>query len=591
MIKKSILFSLLLLVAFAKAQVIPAPDLQCVTNNAVSSNVVLSWTNPTTPCGGAFVGYNIYVSSTKAGPYTLVATVTTQNQQSYVDVSRLSGGANWFYYMEADYNCPGFTRAQSDTIENRPPTAPNIINVDVQPDNSVVFNWEPSSEPQVDFYRVYYLPGIAVPITDVQGRFNTTYIDNGGANPSLASVRYTISASDSCNGLSSFNTAGHATIFLSYKTSSCERSINLNWTRYENWPQGVKEYRIIVSKNLSAFTEYARVDSAVQTYTYSGFDDGDSLCITVEAISAADTNITSHSNYQCFTPSIVQSPDYIYLINATVGLDNLVSLSWLTDPQAELLYYQVDVSGNGTTFDFQKQFLVPSPLTQQQDYIDSLSTPQNNALFYRVRAIDSCNLKFNSVDSIKTIHLSGELFDYYLVNLVWNDFVAHGATILYWNLYRNKGQGYQLIKTFAPGLNELSDSLQPYLDDKGLFCYRIEAVYDIDLPGVYRDTLSSFSNEICIDHRPIIYIPNAFAPYGVNRIFKPTIIFGSPQNYSMTIWNRWGAKIFESNDPDLGWDGTQKGSDVQMGAYGYLIKFVASDGTSIERKGMVMLVK
>ncbi len=578
--------------AIANAQFIPAPDLQCVTNNAVSSNVILSWTNQGNPCGGAFNGYRIFVADTKAGPYNLVTTITDENQRSFTDLNRLSSGGTWFYYMEADYTCAGFTTLQSDTIQNAPPAVPQIVNVDVTPDNNIVFNWEVNPSPQTACYIIYYaLPnGNALPIDTVCGRFNTTVTDFGG-DPTTSSLKYTVAAYDSCGNISSFNINGHRTILLSYQTSSCERSINLNWTRYENWSQGVLEYRIHVSKNLAPYIEVGRVDSAVQTFTFSGFNDGDSLCITVEAVSKADTTVTSHSNYQCFTPSIVQSPDYIYLINATVDLDNKVQLRWLTDPNAELLYYQVDQSGNGTTFEFKQQFVVPSPLTLENDYTDSTSFPQNNSMFYRIRAIDSCNNKFTSVDSIKTIHLTGELFDYYLANLEWTDFAAYGATILYWNLYRNNGQGYQLIRSFPSGTNGISDSLQAFLNEKGLFCYRVEAVYDIDLPGVLRDTLSSFSNEFCIDHRPIIYIPNAFAPYGVNSVFKPTIIFGSPSNYSMTIWNRWGAKVFESNDPDIGWDGTQGGSDVQMGAYGYLITFVASDGVRVERKGMVMLVK
>ena len=122
--------------------------------------------------------------------------------------------------------------------------------------------------------------------------------------------------------------------------------------------------------------------------------------------------------------------------------------------------------------------------------------------------------------------------------------------------------------------------------------YRIEAVYDLNLPlaGI-QTTLRSFSNEQCIIHRPIIYIPNAFAPGGVNNVFKPTIIYGEPKAYSMQIYNRYGGKVFESNDPALGWDGTDHGKDAQQGGYAYLIQFYANDGVKVERKGMVLLVK
>ena len=150
-----------------------------------------------------------------------------------------------------------------------------------------------------------------------------------------------------------------------------------------------------------------------------------------------------------------------------------------------------------------------------------------------------------------------------------------------------------MLRTFAPGTNAYSDSLQQFLNADGIFCYRIEAVYDLDLPTAHinHQTLSSWSNEKCIIHRPIIYIPNAFAPNGVNNVFKPTIIYGDPQGYSLVIFNRWGGKVFESNDPAIGWDGTDHSKEAQLGAYAYLIQFYANDGVKVERKGMVLLVK
>jgi gliding motility-associated-like protein len=135
------------------------------------------------------------------------------------------------------------------------------------------------------------------------------------------------------------------------------------------------------------------------------------------------------------------------------------------------------------------------------------------------------------------------------------------------------------------------DSLQAFLQEKGVFCYRIEAVYDISVPGYQASGLSSWSNVQCIIHRPIIYIPNAFAPNGVNTIFKPTIIYGDPKGYVMIIYNRWGGKVFESNDPAIGWDGTDHGAQSPQGGYAYFIQFQADDGVIVERQGVVLLVR
>jgi gliding motility-associated-like protein len=59
----------------------------------------------------------------------------------------------------------------------------------------------------------------------------------------------------------------------------------------------------------------------------------------------------------------------------------------------------------------------------------------------------------------------------------------------------------------------------------------------------------------------------------------------------MDIFDRYGGKIFETHDPDGSWDGTDGGHPVEQGGYAYLIKFTALDGTPIERKGIVLMIR
>jgi trimeric autotransporter adhesin len=75
---------------------------------------------------------------------------------------------------------------------------------------------------------------------------------------------------------------------------------------------------------------------------------------------------------------------------------------------------------------------------------------------------------------------------------------------------------------------------------------------------------------ILILEKLLYYIPNAFTPDGnnLNDLFKPNFTAGfSPSHFSMSIYNRWGELIYESTDPDQGWDGTDHGRKVQGGIY------------------------
>jgi gliding motility-associated-like protein len=590
----AVLMPALFLVSFG--QTILAPDLQCVQNDVVNNNVTLSWTNPpANPCG-AFVQYTIYFSQTPGGPYTTRA-VTNQAATSEVVPGILGAGPTWYFYMEAQYNCPGATVLQSDTVNNLSPTTPVIVSADVTGSGDAIFTWQPSPSPQTHFYIIYYyLPGsgLAVPLDTVYGRFNTSYTDLFGEfnEPTTESLFFTVAAADSCGKVSSYNTSPHNTIFAQAGQQACQSQVDLAWNRYINWPAGVLRYEVWASRNDSAFTKAGEVDSASLVYNYTLFNDGDSLQIYIRAVSAADSNITARSNVMRLRAAVVQPPRYNYITNATVELDNHIFVTWLIDTLAELTFYKIERSTNNVKYDPIEQIPAPSPLNQFETYEDSTGImPANNPYYYQQVAFDSCQTQYTT-PYVKTINLKGELYDYYVANLIWNSFELEGATVTKYNLYRNINGTYQLLRTFAPSVNTFSDSLQQFLDANGIFCYRIEAVYDLDLPlANYKATLSSFSNEQCIIHRPIIYIPNAFAPNGVNNVFKPTIIYGEPKGYVMSIFNRWGAKIFESNDPAVGWDGTDHGKEAQLGGYAYLIQFGANDGVQVERKGMVLLVK
>ena len=57
----------------------------------------------------------------------------------------------------------------------------------------------------------------------------------------------------------------------------------------------------------------------------------------------------------------------------------------------------------------------------------------------------------------------------------------------------------------------------------------------------------------------IFYVPNTFTPNydGTNEFFKPVITAGFDRStYRLLIFNRWGEVVFESCDPDVGWDGS-----------------------------------
>jgi gliding motility-associated-like protein len=89
-----------------------------------------------------------------------------------------------------------------------------------------------------------------------------------------------------------------------------------------------------------------------------------------------------------------------------------------------------------------------------------------------------------------------------------------------------------------------------------------------------------------------VYVPNAFTPNGdgKNDQIKP-LIFGEISAYHFSIFNRWGQVVFDSNDPEKGWDGRIKGLNQGNDSFIYTLTGVMKDGTSINQKGNITLVR
>ncbi len=90
-----------------------------------------------------------------------------------------------------------------------------------------------------------------------------------------------------------------------------------------------------------------------------------------------------------------------------------------------------------------------------------------------------------------------------------------------------------------------------------------------------------------------IYFPSAFTPNndGINDVFR---ILNAPNlsTCDLIVYNRWGQKIFETNDYNKGWDGSVKGQSSEPGVYAWFCKFKKSGSNSIiEMKGTVVLLK
>ena len=91
--------------------------------------------------------------------------------------------------------------------------------------------------------------------------------------------------------------------------------------------------------------------------------------------------------------------------------------------------------------------------------------------------------------------------------------------------------------------------------------------------------------------RPSVFLPNAFTPNGDGQ---NDVLFLRGNNLTdvyLTIYDRWGEMVFETNDMGIGWDGYFRGELLKPDVYGYYLTCKCEDGQEYFEKGNITLLR
>ncbi|EGC20234.1 T9SS C-terminal target domain-containing protein [Prevotella multiformis] len=90
-----------------------------------------------------------------------------------------------------------------------------------------------------------------------------------------------------------------------------------------------------------------------------------------------------------------------------------------------------------------------------------------------------------------------------------------------------------------------------------------------------------------------LQMPNAFSPNGdgINDVYRAKPGYKSIVSFKAVIFNRWGQKLYEWDDPAGGWDGKYKGRDVAQGTYFVNVTAKGADGREFRIRRDVNLLR
>ncbi|OFX81273.1 MAG: hypothetical protein A2X12_00695 [Bacteroidetes bacterium GWE2_29_8] len=198
---------------------------------------------------------------------------------------------------------------------------------------------------------------------------------------------------------------------------------------------------------------------------------------------------------------------------------------------------------------------------------------------YHVTANDSRNCNINSSvevntnSSIPDIHITAD-----------NDTIVKGNST---NLHLIQSKLYSYIWTNDNELNQ-NDIFNPSATpSQSKYFYAI--ITDEYNCSFIDSILINIIEPTCDD--PYIFIPNTFTPNGDNQNDVLYLRGVNIRDFHLSIFDRWGEKVFETYDQSIGWNGTYNGKLLDPAVFKYYLELTCPDGYQFFKKGNITLIR
>lgn len=478
------------------------------------------------------------------------------------------------------------------------PEKPVIEYVTVDSDcGQTKIKWNPSSSPDIDFYKIYYLE-----LT--QPSYTGWFIDSVPADSlsychmmeAYEPLIYTITALDIYGNESLLEGDFHKPVKLDIAYDSCNSSMQLAWENYIGWKNSLSGYRIFVrEENEEAFRMLDLVDTLTLSFTHEGILENSTYEYRIEAFN--NQLVSSISNDREYFTYMPPPPQYLTIDYVTVLEDQqTVELSFTADVSGEINDFAVyrARSKNGE-FELVQSYY---DLTTENIVLNDAIAAMGEQFFYKVYALNSCEVPVDTSNLSNNIILRGEVEES-VIRLNWSPYETYGSGVAEYAVRRESKYGE--IETVAHLPSTTTSYSEVYtnlasrgsidsLIHRGEFKYSVVAeVTDYNPLG---KSYSSTSNQITVDVETNIITPNAFTPNNDSRndYFKPIFDF-VPRDFTMYIYDRSGKVLYRSSDPSLGWDGRMNGGRMAPeGVYIYHIEYRSYNGVGDEITGNLTLI-
>jgi gliding motility-associated-like protein len=386
-----------------------------------------------------------------------------------------------------------------------------------------------------------------------------TYQNNNFNTAEAASYR--ISMTDKCKTAASMPSNVVSAIALQVKAG--DKQATLTWSADNTFTQDYEVYQNGVKIKATPKT--------VKSYTATDLECGRQYCYYITGLSP-DQSITSVSAPICVDVTATSIPPAPVLLS-TFNENNEVELTLQIPGGESIKQADLERSLAGGTY---------QPLTTIEDlyYTDAIASVK--PVCYRATYTNPCNVKSPLSAPTCPVILQVKQQNASSVTLAWTNFVGFpiGSALNY--TVELLDAGNNVTASYPASGNSYTDQALSNQDQE--LRYRIKV-------SSGSNPYTSYSNIINVQQELQLFIPSAFTPNndGLNDEFEVKGKFYN--NFSITIYNRLGNVLYQSDNAASGWNGRFQGEPVAAGVYTYTISVQTASGQLIQKTGTVTLLR
>lgn len=458
------------------------------------------------------------------------------------------------------------TTQQTVTISSTS-SQPVITKLTTVSDNSITLQYQAGTGAAVELFR-----------KNASGAYETTYQKGTGSgiftiNADAKQTQcFQLGTQDGCNSADGPKSAEVCSLVLEAKAANKQN--DLNWQPYAGAVTGsqFRYYRVL--------RDGVPVGGTLTNRTTTSYSDNNKIecgvkyCYTLEATIAGAAQTVVTSAPVCVTGINGEAPGEFRNIVVSIENNRPRIVATLPTSGTSASYTLVVSRANGPSGSFQQV----STVTNRNTFIDETVDPSAGPYCYQLTYLSNCGQTSPPSKPVCTVFLTSKSS----ASIDWttdSPFSA-GAVASYTVEVIDSVNGTKREIPRGGNVNYLPDPNDPNVQSQK---YRIVAVSS---GGVV-----SYSNFYTLRREAKILIPDAFTPNGDtdNPTFVPKGIYFD--QFSMTIYDRWGSVLYHTTDKTKGWDGTANGQPMQPGQYMYRIEVKDMTGQKTVRTGALLLIR